>query len=109
MGLQSLCHDLQLKLGIVLYTDSTAARGICNRRGVGKVRHMDVQLLWLQERIQSKEFALRKVDSALNLGDLSTKYVDAATIGRIIGLMGMAFSIGRSTAAPNLQGAGSHA
>ena len=53
IGLRALCLDLNVPLEIRLFTDSSAAKGICRRRGHGKVRHIDVQYLWLQERVQS--------------------------------------------------------
>ena len=36
---------------IHLYLASAAARGIINRRGLGKVRHLSCRSLWLQERM----------------------------------------------------------
>ena len=36
---------------IHLYLDTAAARGIINRRGVGKVRHLSCRSFWLQERM----------------------------------------------------------
>ena len=48
MGLQSMCKELGMELALFVWTDSSACRGICCRTGLGKLRHMDVQLLWLQ-------------------------------------------------------------
>ena len=31
-------------------TDSCAALGIAERTGIGRVRHLDVGLLWIQEK-----------------------------------------------------------
>lgn len=104
IGLRALCVDLNIAVAVKLLTDSTAARGICNRRGVGKVRHMDVQLLWLQEKVQNGELRLHKVSGHENAADLMTKYVDAATILRLSNIMNATFAVGRSDAAPQLQG-----
>ena len=35
--------------------DSSAAKGIASRRGLGKVRHIEVHQLWLQDKVQKKE------------------------------------------------------
>ncbi len=44
IGVSGLVHDLAGKdLQIDLETDSFAAKGIATRRGVGKVRHLEVR------------------------------------------------------------------
>ena len=42
--------------------DSNAATGIANRTGIGKVRHLAVHLLWLQEKVRNKDIIISKVD-----------------------------------------------
>ena len=37
----------------LLLIDSSAARAILQRDGVGRVRHLDVKLLWTQDRVAS--------------------------------------------------------
>ena len=34
--------------GPVAFSDSSAARGVANRKGVGKLKHLQVRSLWLQ-------------------------------------------------------------
>ena len=48
LGLRSIAKDLGETLELEVGTDSTAAEGICKRRGLGKVRHLDTNLLWVQ-------------------------------------------------------------
>ena len=50
IGLVSLGRDLGLEFKVRLHLDAAAALGILERRGVGKVRHLDVGSLWLQEK-----------------------------------------------------------
>ena len=47
IGLVSLAKDLGIAIGVRLHIDAAAALGILERRGVGKVRHLDVGPLWL--------------------------------------------------------------
>lgn len=47
LGIRSMLMDLGVTLGIRLHTDASAAKGIASRRGLGKVRHIDVSQLWL--------------------------------------------------------------
>ncbi len=78
------------KLPIVAYSDSSAARGIASRRGVGRVRHLELRELWLQSLVGRGIIKLRKIDTKNNPADLLTKEVDAATLKRLrpqLGLM----------------------
>ena len=49
IGLQSVAADLGLDLGLKVFADSSAAIGICRRTGIGRVRHLAVGQLWVQE------------------------------------------------------------
>ena len=49
MAVQAYASDLGLKLKSELYADSSAALGIAKRAGIGKVRHLRTQGLWIQE------------------------------------------------------------
>ncbi len=45
LGFQSLLQDLGIDVPLRVWTDSSAAIGICNRQGLGKLRHLDTHLL----------------------------------------------------------------
>ena len=47
IGVQSLARDLGVDLTLVEAVDSSAAVGMVNRSGVGRVRHLDVKDLWV--------------------------------------------------------------
>ena len=36
---------------VVLETDSSAAKGIASRKGVGKVKHLETRTLWVQDQM----------------------------------------------------------
>ena len=61
----------------VLCGDSSAAIAISNRRVCGKLRHIHVGELWIQECLQSKEFKLEKVDGVANPADFFTKHLSS--------------------------------
>ena len=45
-GLRAVCLDLGIEIKlIILGSDSSAARGILGRIGLGKIRHLDTSLL----------------------------------------------------------------
>ena len=85
--------------------------GICSRQGLGKLRHIDTQTLWVQQRVRDKTFELRKVRGTENPADLFTKHLQgAAYIEGLLRLFGCVFRGGRPAAAPELrQGKGTQA
>ena len=79
-----------------------AAIGIARRRGLGKIRHIDVEDLWVQEKVGEKVVDLVKAPGADNPADCLTKYVDRAILTKLLKLLGMRVMEGRSGAAPEL-------
>ena len=102
LGLKSLAADLGLAVSIQVYADSSAAIGICRRTGIGRVRHLAVGQLWVQERLREGHFALYKVSGLVNAGDLLTKHLAAAVLGRHLQAMGLALESGRAHSAPKV-------
>ena len=49
LGLQSISGDLGLTMDVEMKADASAAIGICRRAGVGRVRHLAVSQLWVQD------------------------------------------------------------
>ena len=77
-----MAADYGYRLESKIKTDSTAALGIVHRRGVGRMRHVDVQYLWIQEKLRRKEIAVHKVGTDKNLSDFFTKAVAAENLPR---------------------------
>ena len=71
----SMLADLGVKRGIKLKTDASAAKGIASRRGLGKVRHIEVSQLWLQEKVQRGDIEVVKIPGKINKSDALTKPV----------------------------------
>ena len=57
--------------------DSSAALAIVDRKGNGRLRHVRVGHLWLQEKDENEELQFRKVAGTENPADLRTKYLSA--------------------------------
>ncbi len=49
-------------LKIDLETDSPDAKGIATRRGVGKVQHLEVRTLWLQDQVDRGRVRPKKIN-----------------------------------------------
>ena len=47
----------------VLTIDATATEHILHRQGIGKLKHIDVAYLWMQDEIRSKRLRVRSVKS----------------------------------------------
>ena len=104
LGFISLLADLGVILVLRLWTDSTASQGMCARQGLGKVRHLDVQELWVQQRIRNGDFCLYKIAGEMNPGDLFTKgSLTAQRIQMLLGLLGCYYRTGRALSAPTLR------
>ena len=73
LGMQSIMSDLGWFPTIHLWVDSSAAKAMASRTGLGKVRHMEVKFLWLQQALRDKKFRLYKIDGKLNPADVGTK------------------------------------
>ena len=68
LGLISLAADIGMDMTARLHVDANAALGIIERRGVGRVRHLDVGTLWLQEQQLRKVLEMQKVEGLKNRG-----------------------------------------
>ena len=80
IGVTQLAADWGCQLAGKLYMDSSAAIGAANRRGSGKMRHVKVGNLWIQQRVEEKEIEVRKVKGESNPADLLTKHVGQAKV-----------------------------
>ena len=78
-----------IALKLELSLDSSAAKGICHRRGAGKVKHLEVKQLWLQEKVMSKEIKMIKIPRADNPSDCLTHYWTAKDVSHHFKLLGV--------------------
>ena len=104
MGQQSLLRDLGCDIRVRVWTDSSAAIGICSRQGLGKLRHIATHTLWIQERVRDGAIELRKVRGEVNPADLFTKHsLSRERVTTLTELSGCEFGGGRPGNAPQLR------
>jgi len=104
LGMKALYRDIGYQLPLRLWTDSSAAVGICSRQGLGKLRHLECTSLWIQQRIRLCELEVRKIAGEVNPADLYTKHLETkAKIEQLVQLFGAEFRDGRPAAAPQLR------
>ena len=79
------CHALEVRsamveygmtLNVVCETDASLGRAMATRRGVGRVRHLDARLLWLQQLCAEDVVEVRARPGEHNEADLGTQMVD---------------------------------
>ena len=104
IGMKSVAKNLGVTFKINLLSDATAALGMSRRLGVGKVRHLDTSLLWIQSKVRDGELMVGKILGADNPADILTKHVDAATLRKHLESIGMEYESGRAESAPELSG-----
>ena len=73
------------------------------RKGLGTVRHIEVNQLWLQEKINRGEFEIQKVKGTDNLADALTKYLSGADTRDHVAWTGMENREGRHPLAPQTE------
>ena len=73
LGLKAMLDEWLVPCDLILLSDSSAARGIAARKGLGKTRHVQTRYLWIQERLREKEFKIEAVRTDKNLSDICTK------------------------------------
>ena len=101
LGYQSLLHDLGVDVPLRVWTDSSAAIGICSRQGLGKLRHLDTHTLWVQQAVRTGRVDLRKVPGEENPADLFTKHsLSSARMAALVELHGCRYMEGRAESAP---------
>ena len=102
LGCMSLALDLGLTFDTRMHVDASAALGILERKGVGKIRHLDVGTLWLQEVQLRQKVAFMKIKGTSNPADLMTKHLAQDQINEYAEKLGYEFRVGRSDATAKL-------
>ena len=84
-----MARDLGVSIGVSVKTDASAAKGIASRKGLGKVRHIDVSQLWLQDKVSKGEIVIEKVSTHVNLADAMTNNVDSGKLNSHMNALGL--------------------
>ena len=104
LGLMSLARDLNCRLHGRVWADSSAALAIVKRSGAGKLRHINISLLWVQEQQKLKKLVYDKVPGQDNPADLFTKGVGREKLQQFAWASGQTFLDGRAEKSLQAQG-----
>ena len=102
LGLRSLSADFGETSKIKMYADASAAIGICRRSDIGKVRHLVVGQLWVQERVRTGDLELYKILGTVNPADALTKHLPREMADRHLQTMSVMRVGGRASSAPHV-------
>jgi len=81
-GIKNMMADLGVDLGLEVKTDASSAKGIASRKGIGKVRHIEVCQLWLQDKVRLGEIVITKVGGKDNAADALSNPLAADEIAK---------------------------
>ena len=107
LGVRSMCREwslVQEGLASRLFADASAALSIAKRQGAGKMRHINVKSLWLQEKELQAELSYEKIKGEDNPADGLTKHVRQELAARYAEVIGV--KLGADRAKGSLQLAG---
>ena len=89
LGIMSVTQDFGRPLKAKVFADASAALGIIVRRGLGKVRHIDTNFLWVQEISARREIDFNKIPGGANEADMMTKGVTREIMERHVKELGL--------------------
>jgi hypothetical protein len=102
LGLIGLIRDMGQDFQGEIYSDSTAALGIAQRQGIGKLRHVRCQALWVQEVRSEGRLNYKKVLGSRNPSDALTKYMPSVLMEKHLEVIGAEARGGRAESAPTI-------
>ena len=103
IGIRGLVQDLGMKFRVRTNTDSAVASGISKRRGLGKVRHIELNQLWIQDKVISGEIEVIQLKGEDDRSDSLTKHVAQNHIGQHMDCTGQGVEAGRHELAPYIE------
>lgn len=73
LGIKAIMEDMGYDTVVRVWVDSSCAKSIASRVGLGKIRHMEVKFLWIQDAVKDKKIQVRKIRGDGNPADNLTK------------------------------------
>jgi hypothetical protein len=102
LGFKSIIQDMDRQFGAILYSVASAALGVIQRQGLGKLRHIDCSYLFVQALNAEKVVQFAKVAGQENPSDIGTKGLSAELINRHITFVNGQFRSGRPALCPGV-------
>ena len=84
-------RDFGYEFGLLCNSDSSAARAVASRKGIGRIRHLHTRYLWMQNQVSAGNLRLGTVKGVDNPADILTKCVPGALLDRHFSKMNLHF------------------
>jgi len=105
LGIKSMLADLGVTgKRLRVKTDASVAKSLASRRGLGGIRHIEVNQLWLQEKVNNGTIEIEKVKGETNRADVLTKFKDGESLKKQLDWTSQRINVGRHSLAPKLSG-----
>ena len=103
LGVKSMLADL----GVTgkrprVKTDASVSKSLAARRALEGIRHIEVNQLWLQEKVNEGTIEVEKVKGETNRADVSIKFKDGEALKQQLAWTGQVLTFGRHVIAPKL-------
>ena len=76
-----------MNIQITLLSDSMSACKLTATRGPGRMRHMDIKRLWLQEEVRAERVVIDRIATDVNIADLMTNFVNKKRLETLLDLI----------------------
>ena len=73
-----------MRFGASVHIDASATLAITHRRGLGKLRHIEVHWLWIQEKVGQGVITIKEINGKENPADLFTKHLPIEEVRNIL-------------------------
>ena len=100
----AIMAEFGIQSDLTVKSDAVAAIGIVRRQGLGRIRHLAVADLWVQQKSKQGDVSYAKLPGKDNTSDILTKPIESETIMRHMATLNMEFRSGRHRLAPAYTG-----
>ena len=103
-GILAIMSEFKIEATLRVKSDAMAAIGVVRRQGLGRIRHLAVADLWVQQRSKDGSVTYEKLPGSQNVSDILTKPVDGEVLNKHIQSMGFERKPGRHEMTPKFDG-----
>ena len=102
IGMISMAASFGDKCTVRMHVDASAALGVIQRKGIGKISHLHTGALWLQEQQVKNVFSFKKINGTASPADWFTKHLSREAMDKYSVMLGAEKIEGRSDKAAQL-------
>ena len=103
IGICQLYSDWNESLEGRVYCDSNAALGVVRRKGNGKLRHIRVGRLWIQQALEEGRLEYKRIAGKGDPADLMTKNLPCTVMERHVEFINLEREIGRAKSSLSIE------